>query len=309
MVVSLLWVYDAISNLAPLRKSTAIDDAEDIWHVERILHIDPESSLNHWLASHHTVGLLVSDYYDNAHFVVTLGVVGWLWWRHHEAYRPLRNALVLTNVIGFVVFWRYPTAPPRLVPGGHIVDVAAATRAIGSWHSGTLATVGNANELASMPSLHIAWAVWSAWAVWQVLPRRKATLAVFLYPVATTYAVLATGNHFLLDVLAGVVTLVLAVLLGDRLPTIDALRTRFALLSGPAPTAGSEPVDNGALHGSVVGGFHPPSTALSNQEIRLPPHQPHLEPGPTASPSLPPPLLDRPRPRPGADLDPLPADH
>jgi diacylglycerol O-acyltransferase len=228
VLVWLLWVYDAISNLAPLRKAAALDNAQDAWDLERDLHLDPERTLNHWLAAHHTLGLWVSDYYDNAHFVVTLAVIGWLWWRHYDVYGRLRTSLVLTNVIGFLVFWLYPMAPPRLLPNAHIIDVVAATHALGSWHSGTLASAGNANELASMPSLHLAWAAWSAWAVWQVLPRRRFTFLVFAYPLLTTYAVLATGNHYLFDVLAGVCTLVVAVVIADRLPSAATVRKRVA---------------------------------------------------------------------------------
>jgi diacylglycerol O-acyltransferase len=229
VLVWLLWAYDAISNLAHLRRFAAIDNAGDAWHLERILHLDPERPLNHWLAGHQTFGLWVSDYYDNAHFIVTLAVIGWLWWRHHDAYRPLRTMLVLVNVIGFVVFWLYPMAPPRLLPGSRIIDVVAATHAIGSWHSGTLATVGNANELASMPSLHIAWALWCSWALWQVLPHRRFTSLVFVYPLLTAYAVLATGNHYLVDVVAGALTLVLAVVMVNHLPDVTVLRGRRAL--------------------------------------------------------------------------------
>ena len=104
----LLWLYDATTNLAPLRLSIALGNARGMLHVEQVLHIDPELTLDRWLSTHHTLGLILSDYYDNAHFIVTLGLLGFLWWRRADLYRPLRNTLVLVNVIGFVVFWRFP---------------------------------------------------------------------------------------------------------------------------------------------------------------------------------------------------------
>jgi hypothetical protein len=221
VVVFLCWVYDAVANLAPLRPAAANHHASSALHLEALLHADPEAALNHWLAGHHTLGLWLSNYYDNAHFVVTLGVIGWLWWRHPNQYRPLRTALVLTNVIGFAVYWLYPMAPPRLLRGGHFVDVVASTHPFGSWHSGALAT--QANQLAAMPSLHIAWAVWCSYAVWRVLrakaagARRQAHLnLVWLYPAVTSVAVMATGNHFLVDIVAGVATLALATAIAER---------------------------------------------------------------------------------------------
>ena len=204
----LLWLYDAINNLAPLRLQLALGHARAILHLESTLGIDPEHALDGWLAGHHTFGLVLSDYYDNAHFVVTLSLLGWLWWRRADLYRPLRNSLVLVNLLGFVVFWLYPVAPPRMLPG--FTDVVAATHAIGSWHTGALAS--EANELAAMPSLHIAWAAWCTLALWRISRRRWVRGLAVLYPCMTAVAVLATGNHFLLDIVGGLVAIAVAVL-------------------------------------------------------------------------------------------------
>ena len=216
MIVWLSWVYDAITNFASLRQRTADAHGRSILHLETVLRIDPEAHLDHWLAHQHLLAVLIANYYDNAHFVVTLGLVGWLWWSHPGEYRSLRTGLVLTNVIAMVIFWLYPTAPPRLLDPGRYPDVVASTHAFGSWHSGTLATA--ANQLAAMPSLHIAWAAWSALAVWRVFGRRtRWAAAAWLYPLATTVAVMATGNHYLLDAVAGLATFAVATIAGDRL--------------------------------------------------------------------------------------------
>ncbi len=211
VIVWLCWVYDAITNFAPLRLPVALSHGEAVLAVEARLGIDPELSLDQWLAGHHTLGVLVSDYYDNAHFIVTLGLLGWLWVRRADLYRPLRNSLVLVNVIGFAVFWLYPVAPPRMLTGDGFSDVVAATHAFGSWHTGALASA--ANQLAAMPSLHMAWAAWCAVALWRLSVRVWVRAVAVLYPCMTALAVLATGNHYLLDVLAGLATLVVAMLI------------------------------------------------------------------------------------------------
>jgi hypothetical protein len=208
-VAWLCWIYDAITNLAPLRVHAALAHGSEIMRLERSLHIDPEHTLDRWLAGHNTLGLLVSDYYDNAHFVVTLGLLGFLWWRRADIYRPLRNALVLANVIGFAVFWLFPVAPPRMLPG--FVDIVAVSHAIGSWHTGTLASA--ANQFAAMPSLHIAWAVWCTVVVWRITARRWLRTLAVIYPCVTAFAVLATGNHYVLDLLGGLATIAVSVLL------------------------------------------------------------------------------------------------
>ncbi|HUB75137.1 MAG TPA: phosphatase PAP2 family protein [Solirubrobacteraceae bacterium] len=207
-VAWLCWLYDDITNLAPLRLRLALAHGQSILALERALHIDVERSLDRWLAAHPTLGLVVSDYYDNAHFAVTLGLLGWLWWRRADVYRSLRNMLVLANVFAFAVFWQFPVAPPRMLPG--FVDVVASTHAIGSWHTGALAS--DANQLAAMPSLHIAWAVWCTIVLWRLSASRWLRALAVLYPCATAFAVLATGNHYVLDLLGGLVTIALSAL-------------------------------------------------------------------------------------------------
>ena len=136
-------------------------------------------------------------------------MLGWLWWRRADLYRPLRNSLVLVNVIGFVVFWRFPVAPPRMLDG--FTDVVASTHAFGSWHTGALASA--ANQLAAMPSLHMAWAAWCTLALWRPANAPVVRVLAVAYPCLTALAVLATGNHFLLDIVGGLAVLAIAVLL------------------------------------------------------------------------------------------------
>jgi membrane-associated phospholipid phosphatase len=209
VIVWLCWVYDMTTNLAPLRLNLALGHARDVLHLERLLHLDPELSLDRWLAGHPTLGLILSDYYDNAHFIVTLGILGYLWWCRTDLYRPLRNSLVLVNVLGFIVFWLYPVAPPRMLKG--YTDIVASSHAFGSWHTGVLAS--HANQLAAMPSLHMAWAAWCALALWRISSRSWVRVLAVLYPCMTALAVLATGNHFVLDILGGLVVMAIAALI------------------------------------------------------------------------------------------------
>ena len=58
-----------------------------------------------------------------------------------------------------------------------------------------------------MPSLHIAWAVWCTVALWRISGRRWVRVLAVLYPCVTAVAVLATGNHFLLDIAGGLVAI------------------------------------------------------------------------------------------------------
>jgi hypothetical protein len=250
----LLWLYDAINNLSPLRQRTALAHAAAVLRVERVLHINVELSLNLWTRAHPLIGLVLSNFYDSAHFVVTLAVIGWLWYRRPNMYRPLRDVLVLINVIGMAVFWLYPLAPPRMLTTAGFVDVVTASHAVGSWHTGVLAS--QANEYAAMPSLHIAWAVWSAIGLWMITDRRWVRVVAVLYPALAVVAVMATANHFLMDVLGGGLTVLVAIAAAFYLRRMQAwVKVKMALVGPQSAGRG----DNRWLADAVT---HPSSTSL-----------------------------------------------
>jgi hypothetical protein len=211
VVVWLLWLYDVINNLAPLRRVAALHNAASVLSLEHSLNLSPELALDRWVAAHAALGVVLSYEYVSAHFFVTFGLLGWLWWRKPKLYRPLRTQLVLINMIGLVTFWRFPVAPPRMLASDGFSDIIAVTHAIGDFHTGSLAS--DANQYAAMPSLHIAWAMWCALVLWRVIGGRVARTLAVIYPLVTAFVVLSTGNHFLLDVFAGAATMLAAVAL------------------------------------------------------------------------------------------------
>lgn len=210
------WIYDWLQDLAPLRQKLAFGDARGLLSFERRLEIDPEMALDHWLAHSHVLAYICSDFYDNAIFGVTFALAAWTWWRRPELYRPLRNDLVLANLIGFAVFFFYPVAPPRMLPG--FIDVVAKVGGLGSWHQTVL---NHADQFAAMPSMHLGWAVWCSLVAWRLARRRGTRLVAVVfgagYPLATALVVMATGNHYLLDVLAGTGATVVSVLVVEVL--------------------------------------------------------------------------------------------
>jgi hypothetical protein len=208
IIVWLFWLYDVINDLAPLRHALALRNARGLLHFEHSVGLDPELAINRWLAAHTTLALIASYDYFFAHAVITFGVLVAIWWRLPGSYIRLRTLLVIINLIAFVIFWRYPLAPPRSFPALGYIDVIAHSHALVSWHSGPL--VHDADQFAAMPSLHIAWAIWSAIGVWHLTRRVVLRAIAAAYPVLTFFVVLGTGNHYLADVLAGAATVVVS---------------------------------------------------------------------------------------------------
>src|SRR5579863_8064435 len=186
VIAWLFWLYDVINNAAPLRQALARRNAVGLLSLEHTIGIDFERTLNRWLAGHMTLGSVASYYYFFAHGVVTIVVLVLLWWRNAPLYRRLRTRLVIVNLIAFV-------------------DVIGNSHSLVSWSSGAL--VDDADQLAAMPSLHIAWAIWSGIGLWQLFRQRWITVVAVLYPLTTAFVVLSTGNHYVLDVVAGAATI------------------------------------------------------------------------------------------------------
>jgi hypothetical protein len=196
----LIWLFDAINNLAPVRQRLAERNGERILGLEQSLHLAPEHALNKWLASQRLSSQIVVFWYENVHIAVTLAVLGWLWWRRNDLLGIMQTTLVLVNLSALAVFWCFPTAPPRMLPGGY-VDTVAAVHHLPVWKLG--ATALHSNQLCSMPSLHIAWATWCSICVFRMSRRRWVRLVALVYPMITSFAVMATANHYLADAVIG----------------------------------------------------------------------------------------------------------
>jgi hypothetical protein len=213
-------VYSLIRLLVN-RDTAATDHAYSVLHLERTLGIFHELALNAFLIQHDWLVEFASYYYATAHFLVTPAVLAFIFRGHGWAYPMLRSGIVIATVGALVVYATWPLAPPRFVVAG-AVDTVFDNPVI--WAKGGAAEF--VNEFAAMPSLHVGWAVWCAVALVVVLRSPWRHLA-WLYPLTTTWVVVATANHYLLDAVAGtVVVLVPLWLCGLR--AADLVRPRTA---------------------------------------------------------------------------------
>jgi hypothetical protein len=204
VIAFLLVAYDQIANLADLRVGGAVNRALTLLRLEQRLHIAVERPLDRAGAAHHLAGQVLALYYDLAHILVTVAVLVTVYLVAPQAYRRARFALVVINLGALVVFLALPIAPPRLLPGGGFSDVVANSGTWAAWET-TSGVAQHANEYASMPSLHVAWALWVVLAVAATTRRRWVRGLAGTHLVLTIAVVLLTGNHYTLDAVAGAV--------------------------------------------------------------------------------------------------------
>lgn len=218
-LLAVLWlVYSASRLVAGDNMVVAQDRARSIVDLESWVHLDVESWLNHAVSPLTWIGVPMSYWYAVLHYVVTPAVLVFLFLRRRDDYPRARNALVIGSALGLLAYLLIPTAPPRLMSGGGYLDTLATYASYGWWSDQASAPAGLGgltNQLAAMPSLHVGWTVWVAWAIWRHTNLVGRTIAC-LYVFGTTFVVVATGNHWVLDAIAGAAVVVAGIWISGR---------------------------------------------------------------------------------------------
>ena len=213
--------YDFSRKLGDIDVSSAFAHGRSILHLERVWHLAPERVLNEALNHDLFIAVIASYFYSMMHYIVTPTVLVWMYRRHREHYGTARTALAISTALGLAGYLLLPTAPPRMLHGSGLTDTLADTASYGWWGGEGSVPRGLGaltNQFAAMPSLHVGWALWCGVLIAVYARRRWVKLLGIAYPVATTLVVLATGNHYLLDAIAGAITMGAGALLAAAIP-------------------------------------------------------------------------------------------
>jgi membrane-associated phospholipid phosphatase len=141
--------------------------------------------------------------YWNSEFTVIGLTLLWVYLRRHDHFIRFRNTILLANLVGLLGFWLLPTAPPWMFPDKGFVDGVNHSSAL-------LQTLGN--SYAAMPSLHAADALIVGYFLVVTSRTIWAKALWALWPVWVWFCVVATANHYVLDVVAGIGVAVAALL-------------------------------------------------------------------------------------------------
>lgn len=236
-------------------RTIAFRHARGVIRVEEALGLWFEPSLQQWYLDLPNHGFIRAwnIFYGTAHFGVTIGVLLYAFIKAPRVYQFARTALAATTLLALVGFAAYTLMPPRLLddaseygacagtePGCHgygIVDTLDVWGGIWKFGDGGAALVSN--QYAAMPSLHFGWSLWCAITALLVLRSVnrsrdvvKRHAWVFLYPAATLFCILITGNHYWLDAFFGGLALGGGWLIAAG---IDRLRAARAFVSTQHP--------------------------------------------------------------------------
>ena len=208
-------LYQLARGVADRNPSKAFENGLAVVNFEtRVTHRLYELTFQNFVDQRHLLATAVSWTYWLSEFAVVGIAVLWVYLRRHDEFQRFRNSILLANVIGLVGYVFVPTAPPRLLGVGFVDS-----------HSDGLVNLA-ANPYAAMPSLHAADALIVGIVLFFLCRNRWAKALWAIWPAWVWFAVMATGNHFWLDCIAGIAVAILAmtVVYNERIRRVLATR-------------------------------------------------------------------------------------
>ncbi len=173
-----------------------------------------ELTFEHFVDQRHWLAQLVSWTYWNSEFTVVGLALLWVYIRRHDAFLRFRNTILLANVLGLVGYVFMPMAPPRLLGVGFVNN-----------HTDGLVQLA-ANPYAAMPSLHACDSLIVGITLVGLVRHWWAKLFWAFWPAWVWFAVMATGNHFWLDCIAGMGVAFISMAVVYRFRAVAAFVTR-----------------------------------------------------------------------------------
>ena len=195
-------VYQLARGAADRSVAAAFHNGEWVLRKERELGALFEPAVQRVVDTSSLLVTLTSYTYWLSQFAVVGLTLLWVYFWHHDRFAGFRNWIIVANLVGLVGYVLMPTAPPRMFPEWGFVDTLAQFSSVN--HSSGLISFA-ANPYAAMPSLHAMDAL-VVGVVMAGICRARWTKALWLaWPAWVSFAVISTGNHYWLDVVAGIV--------------------------------------------------------------------------------------------------------
>ncbi|QTE39549.1 phosphatase PAP2 family protein [Mucilaginibacter gossypii] len=166
----------------------------------------------YWLANSNTFIDVLSGLFYLCWIPVPLGFAAYLFFKNKKQFLNFSLTFVLVNILGFIVYYAYPAAPPWFVQyhGFHFIpltmgNTAGLARFDAYFHAGVFKGIytKGSNVFAAMPSLHSSYPV----IVLYYGLKNKLGFANIFFAVVTVgiwFTAVYASHHYVLDVLAGI---------------------------------------------------------------------------------------------------------
>ncbi len=190
--------------------------------IEELLGWPSAASMQAQVLGHEWLMRAADTYYATAHITTFVITLAWVFVRHREDWPFTRTTVFIVTGACLLIQYK-PVAPPRLIPELGVVDTAARTGL------SVYDAIPGANQYSAMPSVHIAWAAGVALLI-IVIARSPWRWLAITHPIITTWVVVVTGNHFLMDAAVAVLLLAGACAVALAIPSQRPRRFREYLV-------------------------------------------------------------------------------
>lgn len=215
LVVGAALAYFGVRGITQSNLPAAQENARKLMDAERALKLDWEDELQRSLLDNDVLVNLANWVYIYGHWPVVITTLVVLFVRLPHRYYLLRNALFISGAIGLIFFALVPVAPPRL---GVLDLVDTVTQRSSSYRA--FQPPGLINKYAALPSLHFGWNLLVGIVLWRSTANRAVRAFALIMVPLMAFAVVATANHYVVDVLAGGVVALAGLLLAWKLPEV-----------------------------------------------------------------------------------------
>ena len=195
-------LYESVRGVAESNPAAAFEHARSIVSFEQSTGLFFEQGLQGWAMGHRLLVDIANFIYVNSQFVITTGVLTWLYLRHNDRFYFVRNMFMFSMALALIGYLAYPTAPPRFFPELGFIDTIAYY--VDVKHDSGLVTLFF-NPYAAVPSMHVAFSLMIGIPAAMVVKFKPAKVLWACYPLLITFVVVITGNHWITDALLGAV--------------------------------------------------------------------------------------------------------
>ena len=202
-----LLAYQLARGVADRDPTRAFSNGLAVIRIERQANAFFELTFQQLIAGSRALSWFASFTYWLSEFAVLGLALLWVYLRRNDHFVRLRNWILAANAIGLVGYVLLPTAPPRMFPDFGFVDTLAG---MGGLNHGSGLVELASNPYAAMPSLHGADALILGISLALIVRAWWAKAIWLSWPLWVWFSVMATANHFWLDIAAGLLVAALA---------------------------------------------------------------------------------------------------
>ena len=168
---------------------------------------------NEYLLNHiHTLLDIICSIFYLGWIPLPLFFAFYLYFKHKNLFLRFCMAFFIVNIIGFIIYYTYPAAPPWYIAKyGSTLDVHTKSYAAGLLRFDQYFNIQlfeglyskGSNVFAAMPSLHASYPLIGLIYAWKQ-PARSFKIIFALFMVGIWFSAIYLNHHYILDVIVGI---------------------------------------------------------------------------------------------------------